>query len=107
MQRVYITLRGDDKIAIYNLDPADGALSHQEQIHVPGGPSLFALSPNGAYAYVGLREHFKLTSFKINSRTGSLATTGTADLNSDHARAGLALVDGAKDRLSTYNASRE
>ena len=30
----------------------------------------------------------------------------TADLNSDHAKAGLALVDEAKDRLAAYNASR-
>ena len=83
MQRVYITLRGDDRIAIYNLDPADGALTHQEDIHIPGGPSPFAVSPNGAYAYAGLREHFKLASFKIDSKTGSLTTTGTANLNSD------------------------
>jgi len=83
LQRVYITLRGDDRIAIYNFDPADGALTHQEDIYVPGGPSPFAVSPNGEHAYAGLREQFKLASFKIDSRTGSLTTTGTADLNSD------------------------
>lgn len=83
MQRVYITLKGDDRIAIYNLDPADGALTHQEDAHVPGGPAPFAVSPNGAYAYSGLREHFKLASFKINSSTGSLVPTGTVDLKSD------------------------
>ena len=30
----------------------------------------------------------------------------TADPNSDHAKAGLALVDEAKERLAAYNASR-
>ena len=38
MQRVYITLNGDDKIAIYNLDPTSGNLTHQEDVEVIGGP---------------------------------------------------------------------
>ncbi|MCH8102671.1 MAG: lactonase family protein, partial [Chloroflexi bacterium] len=50
MQRVYITLQGDDKIAIYNLDSATGDLAHQEDIAVAGGPAPFAVPPDGRHA---------------------------------------------------------
>jgi 6-phosphogluconolactonase len=83
MQRVYITLQGDHKIAIYNLNSATGELAHQEDVQVPGGPAPFAVSPNNANAYIGLRDTNTMASFDIDAATGSLTPSGTTDLESD------------------------
>lgn len=83
MQRVYITLQGDHKIAIYNLDSESGELSHQEDVEAVGGPAPFAVSPDNEYAYVGLRDDSKMASFDIDSSTGTLTRSGTTELESD------------------------
>lgn len=83
MQRVYITLQNDDKIAIYNLDSANGNLTHQEDIAVPGGPAPFAVSPDNKRAYTGLRVGLKMVSFDIDPASGTLTSTGSVGLESD------------------------
>ena len=83
MQRVYITLEGDDKIAIYNLDSVSGKLTHQEDVEVIGGPAPFSVSPDSRHAYTGLRATNTMASFAIDESTGSLTPTGTVDLESD------------------------
>jgi 6-phosphogluconolactonase len=83
MQRVYITLQGDNKIAIYNLNSDNGELTHQEDIAVAGGPAPFAISPNNEHAYAGLRDINVMASFDIDSSTGSLTPSGTVGLESD------------------------
>jgi 6-phosphogluconolactonase len=83
MQRVYITLEGDNKLAIYNLDSATGDLSHQEDIALAGGPAPFAVSPDNTHAYIGLRGVLKMASFDIDASTGTLKPTGTVGLESD------------------------
>jgi 6-phosphogluconolactonase len=83
LQRVYVTLQGDDKIAIYTLDSFSGSLTHQEDIALVGGPAPFAVSPDGNHAYTGLRTVNRMVSFDIDSSTGSLNPTGSVDLASD------------------------
>ena len=83
MQRVYITLNGDDNIAIYNLDPTSGNLTHQEDVEVIGGPAPFGVSPDGRHAYSGLRTAKSMVSFAIDESTGTLTRTGEVDLESD------------------------
>ena len=83
MQRVYITLQGDHKIAIYNLDSTSGELTHQEDVAIEGGPAPFAVSPDNTHAYVGLRDGLKMASFDIDSEAGSLSLSGTVGLESD------------------------
>ena len=83
MQRVYITLQGDHKIAIYNLNSENGNLTHQEDVSVPGGPAPFAISPTKTKAYVGLRDDLKMASYDIDKTSGSLTCSGTVELESD------------------------
>lgn len=83
MQRVYITLQGDHKLAIYNLDSDTGNLTHQEDIAIPGGPAPFAVSPDSSHAYIGLRDANVMASFTIDPSTGSLTPSGTTKLESD------------------------
>ena len=79
MQRVYITLNGDDKIAIYNLAPTSGNLTHQEDVEVIGGPAPFGVSPDGQHAYSGLRTAKSMISFAIDESTGTLTIFPPAD----------------------------
>jgi len=83
LQRVYITLQGDNKIAIYNLNSETGELSHQEDIATPGGPAPFAVSPDNTRAYTGLRDANVMASFNVNPDSGSLTQSGTVKLESD------------------------
>jgi 6-phosphogluconolactonase len=83
LQRVYITLQGDHKIAIHNLNSETGELTHQEDIPVDGGPAPFAVSPDNTRAYAGLRDGLKMASFDIDSATGTLTPSGSVDLESD------------------------
>ena len=83
MQRVYITLQGDNKIAIHNLNSETGELTHQEDISTPGGPAPFAVSPDNKHAYTGLRDANKMASFNIDVTSGTLKPIGTVDLESD------------------------
>ena len=83
MQRVYITLQGDNKIAIHNLNSETGELTHQEDISTPGGPAPFAVSPDNTRAYIGLRDVNKMASFDIDATSGTLKQMGTVNLESD------------------------
>jgi len=83
MQRVYITLQGDNKIAIHNLNSETGELTHQEDISTPGGPAPFAVSPDNTRAYIGLRDVNKMASFDIDVTSGTLNPTGMVNLESD------------------------
>jgi len=100
MQRVYITLQNDDKIAIYNLDSNTGDLTHQEDIPVTGGPAPFAFSPNNQHAYTGLRVANKMASFDVDADTGSLTPTDTVDLESDPCF--ISVDDTGRHLLSAY-----
>ena len=83
MQRVYITLQGDNKIAIHNLNSETGKITHQEDISTPGGPAPFAISPDNTRAYIGLRDDNVMASFDIEESTGALKPTGKIGLESD------------------------
>ncbi|NQW20299.1 MAG: lactonase family protein [Chloroflexi bacterium] len=83
MQRVYIILQGDDKIAIYDLESATGDLTHQEDVSIIGGPAPFAVSSDNTRAYIGLRDALKMASFDIDPSSGSLKLSGTVTLESD------------------------
>ena len=73
---MYIAIQEDDKIATFTLDPDTGALSHQRDLAVAGGPFTMAVSPDGANLYVGCREDPQLISFAIDQANGDLTRTG-------------------------------
>ena len=45
---MYIAIQEDDKIATFTVDPDTGALSHQRDLAVSGGPFTMAVSPTEA-----------------------------------------------------------
>jgi 6-phosphogluconolactonase len=51
----FVTLQKDDAIAIYDLDPASGALSGRREVGIEGGPAALAVHPSQRTLYVSLR----------------------------------------------------
>lgn len=80
---LYVTLAGDDLVAIYDLDPASGALSGRREFALPGGPSPLAIDPTKRYMYIGLRASKEIASLRIDPATGGLTLMGRVPLESD------------------------
>ena len=79
---VYVAAQDDNKIGIYTMDSDTGALTHQSDVAVSGGPSLLAISPDKGTLYVSHRESLELSSHRIDPATGGLAQTGSVAVES-------------------------
>ena len=69
---VYVSLRDDNAIAIYNMNKTDGSLTLIGKQDVEGGPGCMNLDPSRKFLYVCQRGKKALTSFKINRKTGQI-----------------------------------
>lgn len=80
---MYVSLRKDDKLAVFSMDPTTGTLQSQGSVAVAGGPAPLAVDPQRRFLYVGRREDRVLSSFRIAPRTGELTHIGEVALESD------------------------
>jgi 6-phosphogluconolactonase len=81
--RVYVSLRGEDRISCHRLNPDTGALTLQRGVAVHGGPAPLAVDPTRRFIYAGLRSACQLATFRLDPATGNLSLRGTVDLSSD------------------------
>ena len=80
---VYLSIAGENRIAIYTLDVASGGIALQENVNVSGSPGPLALSPCGNYLYAGLRSSREIASFRIDEETKGLSHLRTVQLDAD------------------------
>ena len=80
---MYVALQDDDRISIFTMNPATGALSWQEDVAVEGGPAPLALSPDKRVLHVGRRGSQDIASYGVDPRTGSLSFLGAAPLQGE------------------------
>ena len=80
---MYVALQDDDRISIFTMNPATGALSLQEDVAVEGGPAPLALSPDKRVLHVGRRGSQDIASYGVDPRTGSLSFLGAAPLQGE------------------------
>lgn len=76
---LYTSNRGDDSIALFDIDPDSGLLTFVEA--VPSGgrtPRFFALDPSGAFLFAANEDTDTLVTFKVEPATGRLTPTGHA-----------------------------
>ena len=78
---VYVAAQDDNKVGIFTMDAESGALTHQQDVPMPGGPSLLAISPDKGTLYVSHREALRLSSHRIDPATGGLTETGSVDVD--------------------------
>ena len=77
---VYVAAQDDNKVAIFTMDADSGALTHQADAAMPGGPSLLAISPDKRTLYVSHREGLELSSHRIDPANGGLSRTGSVSV---------------------------
>ncbi len=97
---VYITLSGEDKLSIFTLDSATGALDHRRDVPIPGGPAPLAADPSRRTLYVARRSARMLSSYAINGKDGDLLLINEAPLSADPCY--LAVDRSGRRLLSAY-----
>ena len=74
---VYVTLKDDNAIAIYKMNPLTGALHFLKKQDINGGPASITLDPSKKYLYVAQRTSNSISSYKVDHKTGLLKLLNT------------------------------
>jgi 6-phosphogluconolactonase len=74
---VYISLGGEKKIAIYQLNEQDGALTHLEDVQLEGAPGCLEVDPEKKYLFASVRSAQQFLSFSIDPQSGKLKKIST------------------------------
>jgi 6-phosphogluconolactonase len=79
----YVSVRRDNRVAIFRMDPASGRVTWQEPQPLDGGPDPMAFDPRGQFLFVACRDRHQVSSFRIDPATGALSLVGTAALKGE------------------------
>ncbi len=80
---LYLSIAGENRIAIYTFDVTNGKIEFQEDVNVSGSPGPLTLSPCGNYLYAGLRSSREIASFRIDDKSKQLLLLRTENLDAD------------------------
>jgi len=76
-RHLYVSNRGDDSIAVFRADPANGRLTPVQ--HVPSSgktPRFFTLSPDGRFLFALNEDSDTLVRFAVDAQDGTLTRDG-------------------------------
>lgn len=79
----YVSVRRDNRISTFAMDPDSGKVTWRDQVKVDGGPDPMALDPRGRFLYVACRDRQQMSSFRIDPATGGLTLVGTIALEGE------------------------
>ncbi len=82
---VYVALQGEKKIAVYQLDPAEGKLIHRSDARIDGEPGALTTDPKQQFLFAAIRSEGNLAAFKIDRTSGKLTLVNTVDAGLDPA----------------------
>jgi 6-phosphogluconolactonase len=75
---LYASVRGENLLAVYNIDPESGELTLVEHVSTEGDhPRNFTVDEKGEFAIVANRDSDHIVIFERNTQTGELSYTGT------------------------------
>jgi 6-phosphogluconolactonase len=74
---LYVSLGGDHKIAMFEMNPQSGALTRRPNIPVEGAPGSLAVDPNHKFLYAAVRSSGTVATFRIDPVTGGLSQLGS------------------------------
>ena len=80
---MYVSISGEDKVLIFQMDPDSGKLEKLNEVAVPGRPAPVTATPDRRFLYVGRRAVNEISSFSIDQSNGNLSLLGTAPLEWD------------------------
>jgi 6-phosphogluconolactonase len=81
---VYVSIAGENKISVFALSK-DGKLTHRLDVQLPSDPGALATSPDRRFVFSSMRSKGKLTSFRLDPKTGGLAKINVIDAAPDPA----------------------
>lgn len=74
---LFASVRGDNSIAAFRVDPATGKLTAAGRTSTEGKtPRGFAIAPGGKFLIVGNQDSDSVVQFRIDEKTGALTKTG-------------------------------
>jgi 6-phosphogluconolactonase len=79
----YISVRRDNRITIFTMDPQTGRLTFHDPVELEGGPDPMAMDPRTQFLYVACRERRQIASYRIDPKTGGLTRIGTVPLEGE------------------------
>src|SRR5262249_21363537 len=82
---LYVSVAGDKRIAIYQIDPANGALTFVGDVNTPGEPGALVPDPIRRFLFAALRSTGDLASFRIDAATGKLTPINVVPAGADPA----------------------
>lgn len=82
---VYVSVAGENRIAVYELDETSGELTLQGSTEVSGGPGSLAVSPNQKFLFASIRSVGNLASFRLDAESGSLTLLNEVSAGADPA----------------------
>lgn len=82
---VYVSVAGESKISVLEVNPANGLLSHRSDASTDGEPGALAVDPKKRFLFAAIRSSGALASFKIDSATGALSKLNTSAVEADPA----------------------
>src|SRR5258706_6946247 len=75
---LYVSNRGHDSIAIFQIDPKKGTLTAGDRVPTQGKtPRYFAIDPSGDYLLAANQDSGNVVVFRIDQKTGGLTPTGS------------------------------
>ena len=81
----YVSVAGDNKISVFEVDPNDGHLTHRTDVTTDGAPGSLAVDPKNRFLFAAIRSTGAISSFKIDAATGNLAHLSTSVVEADPA----------------------
>ena len=75
---VYVSERGEKKIACYSIDEGTGQLTRQSEVGLSGAPGALALSGDQKFLYAVVKNPAEFVTYAIDSKTGDLKEIGKA-----------------------------
>lgn len=74
---VYVSIGGEDRIAVYHLDAESGELDGRGSVTVGDGPGALATDPERKFLYAALRGSASVAALAIDRASGGLTPLGT------------------------------
>jgi 6-phosphogluconolactonase len=73
---VYVSISGENQIAVFRMEPQSGKLTAEKSVSVGGKPTPLAVDPRGRFLFVGMGSDRRLASYRINRSWGKLSFVG-------------------------------
>lgn len=86
---VYVSVSGEQRIDVYSIDSASGALSKSSEAPVDGAPGALTTDPARKFLFAAFRPEGRLLNFAIDAKTGALTEHSRTDAKIDPAHLSL------------------